>query len=74
MALSTTTILARLMPCGAPSTPSAKGRFDQFAMPSGNDRYLREADGWSRREADIAEWRAGTSQFAAIGPTRFALD
>ena len=43
MALSTTTILARLMPFGAPSTPSAKGRYDPFAKPSTNDRYLRIA-------------------------------
>src|SRR5271165_6226478 len=41
MALSTTTIVARLMPFGAPSTPSAMGRLDPFAEPSANDRYLR---------------------------------
>jgi hypothetical protein len=45
----TTTILARLMPFGAPSTPSAKGRFDPFTKPSANGRYLRIADGRSRR-------------------------
>jgi hypothetical protein len=36
MALSTTTILARLMPFGAPSIPSAKGRFVPFLAPCGN--------------------------------------
>jgi hypothetical protein len=41
MALSTTTILARLMPFGAPSTPSAKGHFDRLAKQSIHDRYLR---------------------------------
>jgi len=43
MALSTTTILARLMPFGAPSTPSAKGRIYPFAEPSGKARFLRTA-------------------------------
>ena len=40
MALSTTTILARLMPFGAPSTPSAKGRLCPFVEPSVNGRYF----------------------------------
>jgi hypothetical protein len=40
----TTTILARLMPFGAPSTPSAKGRTCSFAEPSGDDRNLRLGD------------------------------
>jgi hypothetical protein len=39
MALSTTTILARLMPFGAPSTPSAKGRFDPIRQAV-NERPL----------------------------------
>jgi hypothetical protein len=59
MALSTTTILARLMPFGAPSTPSAKGRFDAFAFPSATGRFLREADGRSRRKAVIAHRNRG---------------
>jgi hypothetical protein len=41
--------------------------FDPFAAPSGGDRYLREADNWSRRFAsvrqavpeDILEFMAG---------------
>ena len=34
---------------------TALGRSDPFATPSGNDRYLREADGRSRRRADVAD-------------------
>jgi hypothetical protein len=41
MALSTTTILARSMPFGAPSTPSAKGRIDPLAKLSANVCFLR---------------------------------
>jgi len=33
----------------------ALGRFDRFAKPSANDRYLRTADGRSRRVADVAD-------------------
>jgi hypothetical protein len=34
---------------------SATGRLHPFAVPSGNDRYLRTAAGWFRREAAIAD-------------------
>jgi hypothetical protein len=33
---------------------STSGRFDRFAKPPSNGRYLREGDGWTRREAAIA--------------------
>jgi hypothetical protein len=36
---------------------AAKGRLDPFAAPFGYDLYLREPDGWSRREADICRSR-----------------
>jgi hypothetical protein len=41
---------------------SAQGRFDPFAKPSANDRYLRSPDGWSRRKPDIADRGFGTTQ------------
>jgi len=41
MALSTTTILARVMPFGAPSTSSARGGYVPFTKPLGNGSYLR---------------------------------
>jgi len=40
--------------CELPARPLL-GRLDLFAKPSANGRYLREADGRSRREAAIAE-------------------
>jgi hypothetical protein len=33
---------------------AGSGRFDPFTKPSINDRYWREGDGWTRREAAIA--------------------
>jgi hypothetical protein len=42
-----------------PSTPSAKGRFDPFAKPTINDRYLRTADGRSRRKPVIEDRDGG---------------
>jgi hypothetical protein len=38
----------------------ATDRFDPLAEPSGNDRSLREGDGWSRREADRRKTRRKT--------------
>jgi hypothetical protein len=36
-------------PVPGPIGKDSKGRINPFAVPSGNGRYLREGDGWSRR-------------------------
>jgi hypothetical protein len=38
-----------------PPGTGAKGRFGAFAKPLRSGCFLREADGWSRREPDIAD-------------------
>jgi hypothetical protein len=44
---------SRTLSCGAGTFDF--GRFDPFAMSSGKDRFLRETDGWCRREPIIAD-------------------
>jgi len=52
MALQTTTILARLMPFGAPSTPSAKGvRRERRRFPVGASPTRRKAPAGSNRSS-----------------------
>jgi hypothetical protein len=46
------------------------GRLDPFGKSSANDRYLREADGWSRREGDIPDRSRERRGWADSAPTR----
>src|SRR5262249_53723032 len=46
---------------------AGSGRFDRFAKPSIDDRYLREADSRSRREADVADCILGCLNWADSG-------
>jgi len=39
----------------APTAKSANVGFAPFAAPSWNARYLRTADGWSRRDAAVRD-------------------
>jgi hypothetical protein len=47
---------------------SVLGRLDPFAEASANDRYLREANGGSRRETDLAGRPSGRLSWVG-GPT-----
>jgi hypothetical protein len=51
--------MCAFFPSPGPARNVAKGRLHPFAAPLGYDRYLREADGWSRREGDIAGLSGG---------------
>ena len=48
--------------------------FGPFETPSGNDRYLREAAGCSRRIADVADCGLGRLSWADSGPTRLTRE
>ena len=60
---SRTRALRRLAPFDRRRRMAAPARFDLFAKPTMNDRYLRAADDWSRRRADMAD-RRWTPQLA----------
>ena len=56
--------------CGAET--SALGRLGPFAEPSGDDRYLRSPDGWSRRITGVASHGLGRLNWAESAPTGVA--
>jgi hypothetical protein len=57
-----------------PLPTAAHGRVDQFTKPPPNDRNLRSPDGWSRREADIADRAFGRDSWADSGHLTAATD
>jgi hypothetical protein len=50
------------------------GRFDPFAKPSADGRYLRTPDGSNRRKAAIAGRESGRRDWADSGPSMCALE
>ena len=46
--------------------PSTQGRFDPFAVPSGNGRYLRKAEGAGPSKALRLTRRVGSAPFGGV--------
>src|SRR5258707_15806196 len=42
-------------------------------LPSGNDRFLRAAAGWCRREVDVVDRVRGRDSWAESGPPALAM-